>query len=132
MINSGREWDWMYNLIKNEKEMDENEEPIYRYGIEDLMLTKTEHTKERSKYITLTDSNGDVLGEVEPWCGTARRRASRVPRLNAVTATANAAHGGAPDAVTGQNTQMYADYWSRGTPTHPLNSICVDLRNLRA
>jgi len=21
MINSGREWDWMYNLIKNEKEM---------------------------------------------------------------------------------------------------------------
>ena len=65
MSNSGREWDWMYNLIKNEKEMDENEEPIYRYGIEDLMLTKTEHTKERSKYVTITDSNGDVLGEVE-------------------------------------------------------------------
>ena len=24
MINSGREWDWMYNLIKNEKEMSED------------------------------------------------------------------------------------------------------------
>ena len=24
MINSGREWDWMYNLIKNEKEMAED------------------------------------------------------------------------------------------------------------
>jgi len=65
MINSGKEWNWMYNLIKNKKEMDENEEPIYLYGIEDLMLTKTEHTKERSKYVTITDSNGDVLGEVE-------------------------------------------------------------------
>ena len=24
MINSGKEWDWMYNLIKNEKEMSED------------------------------------------------------------------------------------------------------------
>ena len=24
MINSGKEWDWMYNLVKNEKEMAED------------------------------------------------------------------------------------------------------------
>ena len=41
------------------------EEAVYRYGIEDLMLTKTEHNKERSKFVTITDSNGDILGEVE-------------------------------------------------------------------
>jgi len=41
------------------------EKPIYRYGVEDLLLTKTQHTKDRSKYVIITDSNGDVLGEVE-------------------------------------------------------------------
>jgi hypothetical protein len=44
---------------------EKQEEPIYRYGVEDLVLTKTEHEKERSKFVTITDSNGDILGEVE-------------------------------------------------------------------
>ena len=44
---------------------EQEEKPIYRYGVEDLLLTKTQHTKNRSKYVTITDSNGDVLGEVE-------------------------------------------------------------------
>ena len=37
----------------------------YIYGVEDLILTKTQHAKERSKWVTITDSNNDILGEVE-------------------------------------------------------------------
>jgi hypothetical protein len=45
--------------------IEEEKESYYIYGVEDLILTKTEHIKERSKYVTITDSNGDTLGEVE-------------------------------------------------------------------
>ena len=44
---------------------EQEEEAVYLYGVDDLLLTKTQHTKNRSKYVTITDSNGDVLGKVE-------------------------------------------------------------------
>ena len=68
MINSGREWDWMYDLIKNEKEMAEDnrneikvKHPDYGHVIFHGATARQIEVLEHFKYsCTLTD---DVLAQ---------------------------------------------------------------------
>ena len=75
MINSGREWDWMYNLIKNEKEMSEDKRKeikvnhpefghVIFHGATARQIEVLENFQEHCKLSNVILSNNKLLGSM--------------------------------------------------------------------